>query len=97
MNDFKLNQLLDDALRVEETPDLWMRISPRVSTGLSGAELLWAGGVAMAVLLVLVAMPLKAVSVESRWEPIAYKARMRAHQMAASHDKLLILAADNGE
>lgn len=86
MNDFELDQLLDDAMRVEDVPDLWLRASQSVSAGPSWRELRWAGAVAMAVLFVCMAAPQKAASVGSRWEPIAYKSRLRAHSGASPHD-----------
>lgn len=84
MNDEKLDRLLNEAMRVSDAPDLWPRISPSVSGGLSWREVRWACGVAAAVLLAWAATPPKAVSVQRDWEPVALKQSLREQSVTAA-------------
>jgi hypothetical protein len=86
MNDDKLDQLLSDAMRVQNPPDLWRRVAP-VASEPSWKEIRWACAVGLAVLMVWTALPRSAQPQPQTWEPVALKAKLRADTMTASMER----------
>ena len=87
MTEERLDEILDEAMRVERVPDLWRQIAPRTQDGFSWREIWLAFAIASTVLLALTAMPREAASLEQDWEPVALKSRLRVEAMAASWER----------
>ena len=82
MTDERLDQLLDQAMALDESPDLWRRIEPCLDRSVSWREVRWALGVGAAVLLAWTMTPGRAMECGD-WQPVALKSKLRAESLAA--------------